>query len=120
MWVLFENLTCRSRGDSSVSDLFKAFTFACCDAEACSIKKNQLSTSDSVHRQVQLPLSRVGVAPRGCRVKRFPPLCLPWLQSHGPEGNISSRLLQVSLRNSGAVGDVSESHKAEGYCSYEF
>lgn len=39
------------------------------------------STSHRFHRQVQLPLSQVGVAPRGCRVKRFSLLCLLWLQS---------------------------------------
>lgn len=67
-----------------------------------------LSRSDSLHRQVQLPLSlssRSGTP--GVRSEALPAALFALAAKRSPKSKIPSRLLRVSLRNSGPVGDVS-------------
>lgn len=83
-------------------------------------KLKKTKTSDSLHRQVQLPLSPVGVAPQGLPSEALPAALFALAAKRSTKGETSSRLPQVSPRNSGPVGAVRSSRKAEGYCSFEF
>lgn len=101
--------------------LFTAFRFVCCDAKTRSLlnKKSVEHKSQYSPPGAGASLSSGSGTP-GVPSEAFPAalfaLAAEWLT----KGWISSWLLRVSLCNSGPVGDVSGSHKAEGYCSFEF
>lgn len=135
--VWFQNSTCRSFAGTVIVivlwarcigpwgqegfTLFNAFRFVCCDAKTRSLlnKKSVEHKSQYSPPGAGASLSSGSGTP-GVPSEAFPAalfaLAAEWLT----KGWISSWLLRVSLFNSGPVGDVSGSHKAEGYCSFEF